>query len=161
MAGEIWREYFPSIISGEQIEYMLDEFLSPEKLSEDLEQGYHSYWIIDAKDEKSGFAHVHFDHEYSMLPSLRGFFISKIYLKKDARGKGLGKLSLLDLERLAREHGSGYMYLTVNRHNRLAISAYERRDFRIVGQAKKDIGSGYVMDDFIMVKTLIEDRGPR
>jgi ribosomal protein S18 acetylase RimI-like enzyme len=40
----------------------------------------------------------------------------------------------------------------VNKRNRNAIAAYEKYGFRIVDSVVKDIGGGFVMDDYIMSK---------
>ena len=45
LAGEIWREFFPGIITKEQVEYMLDMFLSPEALKEQIEAGTEAFFI--------------------------------------------------------------------------------------------------------------------
>ena len=45
--------------------------------------------------------------------------------------------------------------LNVNCHNK-AIQFYEKMGFRHVGSEKIDIGQGYVMDDFVMEKSLEE-----
>jgi diamine N-acetyltransferase len=44
--------------------------------------------------------------------------------------------------------------LTVNKNNTGAISVYEKIGFRNVGSLVQDIGSGFVMDDYAMEKTL-------
>ena len=46
------------------------------------------------------------------------------------------------------------MTLRVNRNNINAVAAYERFGFGIVATNKKDIGGGYVMDDYLMLKDL-------
>jgi ribosomal protein S18 acetylase RimI-like enzyme len=45
------------------------------------------------------------------------------------------------------------MKLTVNRKNVQAINFYFSQGFRIDHAEDFDIGSGYVMNDFVMVKT--------
>ena len=46
LAGEIWREYFPGIISPEQVEYMVDKFQSLPAMEEQIRsQGYTYYQI--------------------------------------------------------------------------------------------------------------------
>ena len=35
-ADEIWHEYFPGIITVEQIDYMVDLFLSPRPIKEEI-----------------------------------------------------------------------------------------------------------------------------
>ena len=38
LAGEIWREYYTSIIGAEQVEYMLAKFQSPERIYADIKE---------------------------------------------------------------------------------------------------------------------------
>ena len=44
------------------------------------------------------------------------------------------------------------MYLTVNKHNDIAIRAYEAKGFETIEAAETDIGEGFIMDDYIMEK---------
>ena len=40
------------------------------------------------------------------------------------------------------------MWLTVNKNNISAVSVYEKRGFKKIGEGVTDIGNGFVMDDF-------------
>jgi ribosomal protein S18 acetylase RimI-like enzyme len=40
--------------------------------------------------------------------------------------------------------------LAVNKHNAQAIAAYRKNGFRVADAVVKDIGGGFVMDDYIM-----------
>ena len=44
------------------------------------------------------------------------------------------------------------MYLTVNTGNELGIRAYRGKGFETIEAVETDIGSGYIMDDYIMEK---------
>jgi ribosomal protein S18 acetylase RimI-like enzyme len=44
--------------------------------------------------------------------------------------------------------------LRVNRGNHLAIRAYQRAGFEITEELCNDIGGGFVMDDYVMVRML-------
>lgn len=44
--------------------------------------------------------------------------------------------------------------LNVNKHNAVAIAAYERCGFRIASGVEIDIGGGFVMDDWVMERAL-------
>ena len=44
------------------------------------------------------------------------------------------------------------MYLTVNKGNELGIRAYEGNGFETMDAVEADIGSGFIMDDYIMEK---------
>jgi ribosomal protein S18 acetylase RimI-like enzyme len=52
----------------------------------------------------------------------------------------------------ARVLGIGKIALAVNKRNSNAIAAYEKWGFHIERSVVKDIGNGFVMDDFIMAK---------
>lgn len=80
------------------------------------------------------------------------FFVSKIYLLKDHRGKGLCSETIRFYETLCRDRGLGAMYLTVNKHNEMGIRAYKAKGFETIDAVETDIGNGFVMDDYIMEK---------
>ena len=56
------------------------------------------------------------------------------------------------VEQEARNEGLSKIRLTVNRHNTHAAQVYEHYGYETVEEAAADIGCGYVMDDYIMVK---------
>ncbi len=140
MANEIWHEYFKSIIGQEQTEYMLMRFQTERKILEQMDSGYQYGFIFDG-DRKIGYFAVH--------PEGDSLFISKIYIYKDERGKGLGSEAIEDILDLGKSLGMRRAYLTVNVNNALACKAYERNGFTIEKDVKKDIGDGFIMDDHI------------
>lgn len=76
-------------------------------------------------------------------------FISKIYVDPKYQRKGLAtKL----FNKVLIEYRDDYklFYLTVNKNNTKAISAYKSFGFTITDSTKTDIGNNYVMDDYIM-----------
>jgi len=58
---------------------------------------------------------------------------------------------------VAREKGCGRLVLAVNKNNRAAIDAYLKHGFRVADAVVKDIGAGFVMDDYIMEKPVTGD----
>jgi ribosomal protein S18 acetylase RimI-like enzyme len=54
--------------------------------------------------------------------------------------------------KFARELGCSAMMLAVNKNNRNAIAAYRKHGFHIDSSVVKDIGGGFVMDDYLMVR---------
>ena len=82
------------------------------------------------------------------------FFISKVYLLKEHRGRRLIASVVRFYERLCRERGLDAMYLTVNKKNEMAIRAYKKHGFEIIDAVETDIGEGFIMDDYIMEKKL-------
>ena len=147
LAGEIWRDHYTPIIGAEQVEYMLDKFQSEEAIGEQIASGCEYYLVLDG-GENAGYIAVVPDR------SARNMKLSKIYIHKSRRGRGLGKAALRFAEDLCSRCGYGKLWLTVNKHNAGSIQWYERMGFVNAGPAIVAIGGGFVMDDYIMEKPL-------
>lgn len=80
--------------------------------------------------------------------------LSKLYVKKALRGHNLGKALLQHAIEAARSLNYKKLDLTVSRNNLTTISWYKHHGFIIDTSEITDIGNGYVMDDYIMVKEL-------
>ena len=147
LADEIWHEHFIPIIGDQQVEYMLEKFQSPVAIAEQLRSGFEYY--IAAINKK----HVAYMGLVPDPPNGK-MMISKIYVKREARGGGIGKRLLQLVEMECNKRRIGTIWLTVNRFNHAPIEWYRRNGFSVVDEVKKDIGGGFYMDDFIMQKQL-------
>lgn len=147
LASEIWHEHYPSIISKEQIDYMLHRFQSESAIRQQIDDGYH-YALIIHDHEPIGYLAVLSDCDRGAL------FLSKIYVRKKSRGKGAGQAAIHYISEQAKKDGCGNIWLTVNRMNKIAIAAYERWGFTITEEVVADIGHGFVMDDYRMERWL-------
>ena len=85
-------------------------------------------------------------------PDGKAVLLSKIYVRQECRGEGIGRTIMAFAEDWCAARGAGRLYLTVNRHNRGAIAFYRRMGFRVAAEVVKDIGNGFVMDDYRMDK---------
>jgi ribosomal protein S18 acetylase RimI-like enzyme len=141
MARSIWMAVYPSIISIEQIEYMLERGYSDQAIAEQMSEGHH-FLIPSLKDEPTGFL------SYSHQGENR-YFLHKFYIDPQQHRGGLGGRLFLYL--LQREPDLKEIRLTVNRQNFKAINFYFRNGFTIEEVKDFDIGNGYVMNDFIML----------
>lgn len=140
LANEIWHEYFPSIISIEQIDYMVKKFQSFEAMKQSALQYYQ---VLD-NGKLVGYVGLGFEPEE--------VFISKLYLKKTTRAQGLATKVFEQIKQLAK--GKASLYLTCNKYNEHSLAVYQHWGFKIVDSVETDIGSGYVMDDYILRFTL-------
>ena len=146
-ANEVWHEFFPCILSKEQIDYMVDKFQSYEAIKGQMEEGYEYYFIMN-DDELCGYMGIHEEKDDEKM------FLSKLYLKKEHRGKGYAGKTLKKLFDMSRERGIKMVWLTVNKHNEHTIQVYEHVGFAKARTQVADIGNGFVMDDYIMEKVL-------
>ena len=144
-ANEIWHEYFPCILSNEQIDYMVEKIQSKQPMTEQIADGY-LYYLVQLNDNIIGYIGLH--------PEKEKLFLSKLYLKQEARNHGYASQMLQFIEQIARELGLSSIYLTVNKNNEHSIAVYKKKGFLTVKDQVADIGNGFVMDDYIMEKTI-------
>ena len=152
IAGEIWRGYWPAIIGEEQTEYMIEKFQSFEAIKRCMAKEDYEYWFLVAtEDDDDGLEKsiVGFTGGRSE-PKTNRFFISKVYLFPEARGHGYARRVMEFYEDLCFARGHEAMYLTVNKHNDLGIRAYDGIGFETIDSVETDIGSGFIMDDYVM-----------
>lgn len=145
LAGRIWRAHYPSILSREQIEYMLAWMYDVEQLRKDLERGA-VYELLLLDGRAIGFC------GYEAFPEEGFMKLHKLYLEVGEHGRGLGSLLLAHVEEEALRRGLARVVLGVNRRNEKAIRTYQRNGYAIREELKTDIGQGFAMDDYIMEK---------
>ncbi len=148
LAKDIWNEYWPPRIGQDQTNYMVDKFQSKDAVLSDIANNAYEYWFIEDNGRVIGYTGGHIE------PKTNRYFISKIYLKPDERGHGLSKRIIEFYENICKERNFDAMYLTVNKKNEQAIKAYEKNGFSTIECVETDIGSGFIMDDFIMEKSI-------
>lgn len=145
LADTIWREHYTPIIGASQVSYMLNKFQSAEAIEMQVNGGMHYYLIFYGSHPAGYFA---FEKKIDEL------FLSKFYVEKTYRGKGIGKAAMALIIREAKHMECTRISLTVNKNNTGAILAYEKLGFHNLGGVVQDIGEGYVMDDFLLIKSL-------
>ena len=137
LASSIWHEYWTCILTPEQIDYMVENFQSEKAIKNQIEN--YTYYFIIKDGAKAGYFGISDKKEY--------LFLSKLYLKKEYRHQGLGKKAFEKIKELANDKP---IRLTVNKYNTNTINAYKKWGFEIIDAVVTDIGSGFVMDDYIM-----------
>jgi len=142
LAEKIWKEYYPSIIGTRQVEYMLNKFYSKAALLDQMQQNQR-FFLIYEDDIPMGYI--------SVTPEdSRTFFLNKFYIDGSFQRKGFGTEAFELLLKIL--NNPDKISLTVNRQNYKAINFYFRNDFIIEQVADFDIGEGFVMNDFVMVR---------
>lgn len=143
LADEIWHEHYSTIISDAQICYMLEQFQSVSAIQTQIEKGYR-YFLIYDEELPAGYCSIRYDRKDGRL------FLSKIYVRKESRRKGLGNRLFSLVMELAKEAGLCKVWLTVNRNNSDSVQIYKRKGFLIDHEEDNEIGEGFIMSDYIM-----------
>lgn len=142
LAKIIWNEHFTPIIGKDQVDYMIEKFQSYPALREQIEDGYEYYQLFD-DGEFCGYTGIHPGGDNRL-------FLSKLYIKKECRGRHLATQAFLFLENLCRERGYSAIWLTCNKYNDNTLCVYRHLGFRTIDTQAADIGGGFIMDDYIM-----------
>ena len=145
LAIQIWTQHYTPIIGSGQVEYMLNKFQSLEAIEKQISEGM-AYYLLRFDNDPVGYLACKADGEE--------LFLSKIYVLSELRGRGIGSEAMNFLTSKGLSEGRTCLSLTVNKENTASIGAYEKLGFVNMGPLETDIGSGYVMDDFLMKKSL-------
>ena len=148
LARLTWPDTFKEILTTEQIEYMLNWMYNVETLQDQISAG-HLFFIIKENNQDLGF--IGLEPNYEESSDLR---IHKIYILPDTQGKGLGqKLLNFASKTIAPKFNCNRLHLNVNKYN-AAVTFYQKYGFTIEKEEDIDIGNGFWMNDFVMVKEL-------
>jgi ribosomal protein S18 acetylase RimI-like enzyme len=145
LARVVWTEHYTPIIGKSQVEYMLQNIQSTEKIEAKMADG-EDYYMAYLYGRLIGYMAIKEETDR--------MFLSKLYIEKDFRGRGIADQFIGLLLDETRRAGKDKISLTVNKSNLTSISVYKKMGFDIEGELVTDIGGGYVMDDYVMVKKL-------
>ena len=148
LARDIWTEHYTPIIGPEQVEYMLSKFQNPQQILQDVtEQGYTCLWL-----EFEGKPAAYMTWRFG--PDEDACFLSKLYVRKSCRGRGLARILMDHLVQCCLAAQKRRIWLTVNKNNTQSIEAYKKMMFYKTRSLVTDIGGGFVMDDDVMQRDL-------
>ncbi|WP_423822110.1 GNAT family N-acetyltransferase [Salinisphaera sp. SPP-AMP-43] len=144
LAHVIWHQHYTPIIGEDQVRYMLDGGYNEAVLAEQQAAGT-CFTLARRDDRFIAFAAVSPD---PAEPSTA--WLDKLYVLLEARNLGVGRRLVARAADQAAAAGADTLRLRVNRHNADSITAYQRLGFVVEYEDIKDIGQGYVMDDYVM-----------
>lgn len=138
LAKKVWEHTYIPIIGKAQVDYMLDKFQSAAVVWESIEAGIYDYRLAYIEDQLVGY--LAFQQKEEEI------FISKLYVDPDRQKQGIAKRLFAEVS------DQSIIRLTVNKHNTVAIQVYEHIGFEKEETVVAEIGNGYVMDDYVMVR---------
>ena len=141
LASKIWREHYPSIISAEQIEFMLVDRYSIKAIEAGMTRG--EKFFLAYKNE--------IPVAYASIELIEGYYyLHKFYLDVSMHRSGIGNKFFRFL--VSQIDSGKTIRLQVNRQNFKAINFYFKAGFVIESIGDFDIGGGFFMNDFVMVR---------
>lgn len=136
-----WHDTYDNLLPDGQVDYMIKKYQSFDAIKRDISENGYIYYAVISGTKVIAFCGV--------KPENEKLFISKIYVMPKYQRCGIASEIF---EKLLVDFKDKYniFYLTVNKNNEKAISAYKSFGFEIKKSITTDIGNGYVMDDYIM-----------
>ncbi|MBY0433354.1 MAG: GNAT family N-acetyltransferase [Cyclobacteriaceae bacterium] len=147
IAHATWPDTYGRLLPIRQLEYMLDLISSEQSLKHQMERNQQFFIGYLANDSSVGFASV--EEHYKSAGDL---MIHKLYLLSEFHGKGIGKAFIDYISGLATQTEHDTLILKVFFKNQEAIRFYERLGFRSIGEEMTELGNGYSVLDYIMIK---------
>lgn len=139
MASIIWPITYKDILSPNQIQYMLNKYLSSDAIKENIVQN-NTYILLFDHDNKNkiGFA--------TYLLTKDKIFLSKLYLLPLFQNQGYASMLIEFLKSYKMP-----IELTVNKKNKAAYEKYIHLGFKCINSIVTDIGNNFYMDDYVLL----------
>lgn len=144
LAEITWQHTYSSIISQEQIDFMLNRFYSPSVIEEQMDNPTHFFFGAKEGDSLLGYCHSFLQEESIKL--------SKLYVNPLKQSIGCGRQLLQHLEEFSRSMNIQQIELNVNRYNP-AKDFYLKMGFKIVSEVDIPLDK-FWLNDYIMMKPL-------
>jgi len=148
VAEKSWAATYRDIISPEQYDYMIGKFYTLAAIRETLLEGQQVFLLYHHGTEVTGFISYQLNY-----PAAGWCKIHKLYVLPEMHGTGTGARLIRAVEEIASAHQQDSLTLNVNKYNK-ALGFYQKVGFSIDRPEVIDIGRGYVMDDFVLIKNL-------
>ena len=158
LAHRIWNAHYPSIITQEQIDYMLSRSYSPDTLATDMQKGSEFLLALDVMHKIIGFGAI------APLSTIKNdilcgenaedtdYYLQKFYVAPEYHGQGIAAQLLTEL--FTRKPEITKLRLQVARKNIKAWKFYQKQGFTIECEADFSIGNDFEMQDYVMEKKI-------
>ena len=139
--------YLP-FISMAQVDYMFHKMYDDHALLQQMDERGDIFLIAFENETALGFASFQLNYDGQQTSKLH-----KLYVLPDIQAKGIGKALLQTAEEQSRNAGQFSLLLNVNRYNK-AVDFYKHLGYTIHKTDDIDIGNGFFMNDYEMIKSI-------
>lgn len=149
MADVVFRNTYSSILTAEQVEYMMEWMYSKQSLEKQFSD-LHSFFIAWCNGIPVGYMSI--QKESITEDNITIYHLHKLYVMPEWQGRGVGELLFKQAHEYASENkntAKARIELNVNRYNK-AVGFYIRMGMKIAREGDFPIGEGFYMNDYIM-----------
>ena len=137
----------------ETIDSYLQDAFNKEKLTAELDNKNSKFYFLYVDKDLTGYLKVNEAPAQTDIKDQESIEIERLYVRKEFKGKGLGKELMNYAIQLAREMKKNYVWLGVWEKNTDAISFYTRMGFNEFGRHPFKMGNE-MQNDLIMKKII-------
>ena len=141
LAEKIWTGYYDNFLPQEMTRRMLDNL----QRAENILSGGEEYFLLYADNEPVGYCAFKDEGEK--------FYISKLYLLEEYRGKGLVKFMIGGYIKTHPDKHYRSCYLYCNAYSAASLASYNRLGFVIKDEISREF-YGYKTKDYMLEKEL-------
>ena len=149
MADVVFRNTYSSILTAEQVEYMMEWMYSKQSLEKQFSD-LHIFFIAWCNGIPVGYMSI--QKESITEDNITVYHLHKLYVMPEWQGRGVGELLFKQAHEYASENkntAKARIELNVNRLNK-AVGFYLKMGMKIAREGDFQIGDGYYMNDYIM-----------
>lgn len=149
MADVVFRNTYSSILTAEQVEYMMEWMYSKQSLEKQFSD-LHGFFIAWSNGIPVGYMSI--QKESITEDNITVYHLHKLYVMPEWQGRGVGELLFKQAHEYASENkntAKARIELNVNRYNK-AVGFYIRMGMKIAREGDFPIGEEFYMNDYIM-----------
>ena len=149
MADVVFRNTYSSILTAEQVEYMMEWMYSKQSLEKQFSD-LNSFFITWCNRIPVGYMSI--QKESITEDNITVYHLHKLYVMPEWQGRGVGELLFKKACEYAthnKNSAKARIELNVNRYNK-AVGFYLRMGMKIACEGDFPIGEGFYMNDYIM-----------
>ena len=129
ISRQTFSETFSSKNTEEDMNIYLDEGLSNDRLTMELNDNNAEFYFAKLDNNVIGYLKINFGQSQTELQDGNGIEIERIYVLKDYHGKRIGQLLYNQAIKIARQKNVNYVWLGVWEENPRAIKFYKKNGF--------------------------------
>lgn len=129
LSRKTFTDSFGAVNTPENMQSYLEKAFKSEKLAEELTHPEAAFYFIREQGRNLGYIKLNSGNAQTEELADKGLEIERIYIQKEAQGKGLGQLLVDFAVETAKKDGHKGIWLGVWEENKGAIRFYERNGF--------------------------------
>jgi ribosomal protein S18 acetylase RimI-like enzyme len=146
LAYKIIPDHYKPYIPVKNILYFLEKFQAAKAIKQQIDEEGFEYYLLTDETIYTGYLGIQVAGNVLNL--------SKLYILKQYRGKGIGDLAISFVDERAAKAKVSLIELIVNKYNYETISFYEKRGYSIIESFVHNYDNVYTVEEHKMIKQL-------